>query len=337
MPMHSTRKAAMVPGSKQGSMGMADRIRLGISSCLLGEPVRYDGQHKLDRYLRDTLGAYVEFVPVCPEAEAGFGVPRATMRLEGDPAAPRLVTPHDGADQTARMQAWCRRRVRELEGEGLCGYIFKSKSPSSGMERVKVYGPSGIPRKVGVGLFARAFMDHFPLLPVAEDERLHDPALRENFVERILVMQRWRGFREGTATLGGLVAFHTAHRLLLMSHSVEAYRAIGRMVAEGRKRPLEDLLAGYEVALLPALKLLATRAKNTNVLQHAMGYLKTTLTPDEKAELLELIVAYRAGSTTLTVPMTLLNHYVRKWRVEYLRGQVYMHPHPLELQLRNHA
>jgi uncharacterized protein YbgA (DUF1722 family) len=205
------------------------------------------------------------------------------------------------------------------------------------MERVKVYGPSGIPRKVGVGLFARAFMDHFPLLPVAEDERLHDPALRENFVERILVMQRWRGFREGTATLGGLVAFHTAHRLLLMSHSVEAYRAIGRMVAEGRKRPLEDLLAGYEVALLPALKLLATRAKNTNVLQHAMGYLKRTLTPDEKAELLELIMAYRAGSTTLIVPMTLLNHYVRKWRVEYLRGQVYMHPHPLELQLRNHA
>ena len=318
-------------------MTMGDKIRLGISSCLLGEPVRYDGQHKLDCYLRDTLGRYLEFVPVCPEVEAGFGVPRPPMRLEGDPVAPRLVRPHDGADQTERMQAWCRRRVRELEGENLCGYIFKSKSPSSGMERVKVYSPSGMPRKVGVGLFARAFMDHFPLLPVEEEGRLHDPALRENFVERIFVMQRWREYLGSAPTLGGLVAFHTAHKLLLMSRSVVAYRAIGRMVAEGRKRPLEDLLAGYEAALLPALKLLATRAKNTNVLQHAMGYLKKALTPDEKAELLELIMAYRAGTTTLTVPMTLLNHYVRKLGVEYLCGQVYMHPHPVELQLRNHA
>jgi len=327
----------MVPASKHGGMAMADKIRLGISSCLLGEPVRYDGQHKLDCYLRDTLGAYLEFVPVCPEVEAGFGVPRPTMRLEGDPAAPRLVTPHDGADQTEQMQAWCRRRVRELEEENLCGYIFKSKSPSSGMERVKVYGPSGMPRKVGVGLFARAFMDHFPLLPVEEEGRLHDPALRENFVARIFVMQRWREYREATPTLGELVAFHTAHKLLLMAHSVEAYRAIGPMVAEGRKRPLEDLLAEYEAAVLPALKLLATRAKNTNVLQHAMGYLKKLLEPDEKTELLELIMAYRAGAATLSIPMTLLNHYVRRFKIDYLAGQVYLHPHPVELQLRNHA
>jgi uncharacterized protein YbgA (DUF1722 family)/uncharacterized protein YbbK (DUF523 family) len=316
---------------------MDDKIRLGISTCLLGEPVRYDGQHKLDRYLRDTLGQYVEFVPVCPEVEAGFGVPRPTMRLEGDPEEPRLVTPHDGADQTARMQAWCRQRVGELAGEGLCGFVFKSNSPSSGMERVKVYGPSGVPRKVGVGLFARAFMEQFPLLPVEEDGRLHDPALRENFVERIFVMRRWRQYRESAPTLGGLVAFHTAHKLLLMSHSVEAYRAIGRMVAEGKGRPLGELLADYEAALLPALKLLATRAKNTNALQHAMGYLKKSLEADEKAELLELIEAYRTGTATLAIPMTLLNHYVRKFRIEYLAGQVYLHPHPIELQLRNHA
>jgi uncharacterized protein YbgA (DUF1722 family)/uncharacterized protein YbbK (DUF523 family) len=316
---------------------MADKIRLGISTCLLGEPVRYDGQHRLDRYLRDTLGQYVEFVPVCPEVEAGFGVPRPTMRLEGDPEAPRLVAPHDGTDQTEKMLAWCRVRVEELAGEGLCGFVFKSKSPSSGMERVKVYGPSGMPRKVGVGLFARAFMDRFPLLPVEEEGRLHDAALRENFVERIFVMQRWRRYRENSPTLGGLVAFHTVHKLLLMSHSVEAYRAIGRLVAAGKGRPFDEVLAEYEAALLPALKLLATRAKNTNVLQHAMGYLKKLLEPDEKAELLELIEAYRTGTATLAIPMTLLNHYVRKFGIEYLAGQVYLHPHPTELQLRNHA
>ncbi len=316
---------------------MTDRIRLGISTCLLGEPVRYDGQHKLDRYLRDTLGNYVEFVPVCPEVEAGFGVPRPSMRLEGDPQAPRLVTPHDGVDHTERMLAWCYRRVRELEGEGLCGFVFKGKSPSSGMERVKVYGPSGMPTYTGMGLFARAFMEHFPLLPVEEEGRLCDPALRENFVERIFALRRWRELGEERRTLGGLVAFHTAHKLLLMSHSVEAYRLLGRLVAAGAERPLDELFAEYEEAFLKALALLATRAKHTNVLQHIMGYFKKLLSPDEKAELLELIEAYHEGTATLAIPATLLNHYVRKYQIEYLAEQFYLHPHPVELQLRNHA
>lgn len=316
---------------------MSDKIRLGISTCLLGEPVRYDGQHKLDRYLRDTLGMYVEFVPVCPEVEAGFGVPRPAMRLEGLPESPRLVTVNDGVDHTERMLEWCRRRVRELAGEGLCGFIFKSKSPSSGMERVKVYHPSGMPSHTGVGLFARAFMDHFPLLPVEEEGRLHDPELRENFVERIFVMRRWRDLQENRRTLGGLVAFHTAHKLLLMSHSVESYRALGRLVARGSERPLDELFAEYEAGFLKALKLIATRPKHTNVLQHVMGYFKKQLSADEKAELLEWIEAYHGGTATLAIPMTLLNHYVRKYGEEYLAGQVYLHPHPVELQLCNHA
>ena len=316
---------------------MSDKIRVGISTCLLGEPVRYDGQHKLDRYVRDTLGDYFEFVPVCPEVEAGLGVPRPAMRLEGDPDAPRLVTIASHTDLTETMQAWCRRRVRELESERLCGFIFKSKSPSSGLEKVKVYGPAGMPHKTGVGLFARAFMEHFPLLPVEDEGRLHDPGLRENFIERIFVMRRWRAYREEVPTLGGLVAFHTIHKLLVMSHSVEAYRALGRLVAEGKQRPFAELLGEYEAGLLKALSLQATRAKNTNVLEHAMGYLKKLLDADEKAELLELIMAYRAGTATLAIPMTLLNHYVRKFRVPYLAEQVYLHPHPVELQLRNHA
>ncbi|PIU32110.1 MAG: DUF1722 domain-containing protein, partial [Syntrophobacteraceae bacterium CG07_land_8_20_14_0_80_61_8] len=204
------------------------------------------------------------------------------------------------------------------------------------MERVKVYGPSGMPSHTGVGLYAQAFMEHFPLLPVEEEGRLHDPVLRENFIERIFALRRWRELDDQRRTLGGLVAFHTAHKLLLMSHSVEAYRALGRLVAAGSEHPLDELFAEYEGAFLKALALIATPAKHTNVLQHIMGYFKKLLSADEKAELLELIESYHGGVTTLAIPMTLLNHYVRKYQIEYLAGQVYLHPHPVELQLRNH-
>ena len=169
---------------------MEDRIRLGISACLLGQEVRYDGGHKLDRFLRDTLGGYVDYVPVCPETECGFGIPREAFRLVGDPESPRLVTSRTHQDHTERMKTWAGKRVRELEKEDLCGFIFKSNSPSSGMERVKVYNEKGMPEKKGVGMFARAFMEHFPLIPVEEEGRLHDPGLRENFIEGIFAPRR---------------------------------------------------------------------------------------------------------------------------------------------------
>ena len=162
-----------------------EKIPIGISTCLLGENVRYNGGHALDRFLRDTLGKYVHYVPVCPEVECGLAIPREAMRLAGDPGQPRLVTSRTGIDHTDRMEAWAHKRVAELDTEEICGFIFKSDSPSSGMERVKVYDSKGMPRKIGVGLFARIFMEHFPLTPVEEDGRLHDPILRENFIERI--------------------------------------------------------------------------------------------------------------------------------------------------------
>ena len=177
---------------EQRKPSMQERIRLGVSACLLGEEIRYDGQHKLDRFIRDTLGQYVEFVPVCPEVECGLGIPREAMRLVGDPQAPRLVTVRTGIDHTERMLAWARKRVKELESENLCGYVFKSTSPSCGMARVKVYDRNGVPKNTGVGLFARAFMDHFPLLPVEEEGRLHDPKLRETFVESVTTLMRRR-------------------------------------------------------------------------------------------------------------------------------------------------
>jgi uncharacterized protein YbgA (DUF1722 family)/uncharacterized protein YbbK (DUF523 family) len=315
------------------------KIRLGISACLLGETVRFDGGHQWDRFITDTLGQYVEFVPVCPEVECGLGVPREAMRLVGDPEAPRLVTVRTKVDLTDRMVTWAQERVEALEQEDLCGFIFKSKSPSSGMERVRVYPEAapGAPVTRGVGMFARVFMDHFPILPVEEEGRLHDPVLRENFIARLFVLQRWRELLAARPNLGGLVAFHTRHKLLILAHSPNHYRELGRLVARAQEIPVHDLYATYQSRLMEALRLKTTPKKNTNVLQHLMGYFKKDLTPDEKQELLEVIESYHQGYVPLVVPITLINHYVRKYNQPYLKEQFYLHPHPVELQLRNHV
>lgn len=314
-----------------------ETVRLGISACLLGEPVRYDGGHKLDRFVRDTLGQYVEYVPVCPEAECGLGVPRESMHLEGDPHAPRLVTSRTKRDITDRMLARAHNRVSELEGKNLCGFIFKSNSPSSGMERVKIFDRNGMPRKIGIGVFAGIFMNHFPLIPVEEEGRLHDPALRESFIERIFVLKRWREMMEQGGKIGSLVEFHSRHKLLIMAHSPKHSTHLGKLVASPKTIPEEDLYLQYQSLLMEALKLRATVKKNTNVLQHLMGYFKKQLSADEKQELLEVIDHYYQGHFPLIVPITLINHYVRKYGQPYLQIQYYLNPHPLELQLRNHV
>ena len=316
---------------------MENRIRLGLSTCLLGENVRFDGGHKRDRFVTDTLGQFLEFVPVCPEMECGLGVPRESMRLEGNPESPRLVTNRTKIDHTERMITWARKRVQELEKEDLCGFIFKSRSPSSGMERVRVYNEKGIPEKKGVGMFARIFMEHFPLLPVEEDGRLHDIRLRENFIERIFALKRWREIMGDKLSRGKLVTFHTQHKLLLLSHSPKHAGAMGKLVAKAKHLPQDELYSAYQDLLMQALKLKTTIKKNINVLQHMMGYFKKQLSGDEKQELLETIDQYREGYIPLIVPITLIKHYVRKYDQPYLRQQVYLNPHPLELKLRNHA
>jgi uncharacterized protein YbgA (DUF1722 family)/uncharacterized protein YbbK (DUF523 family) len=314
-----------------------DKIRLGISTCLLGENVRYDGGHKLDRFLSDTLGQYVDYVPVCPEAECGLGVPREAMRLEGAPDAPRLITHRTKEDKTDKMIAWAEKRLAELETDGLCGFIFKSDSPSSGMERVKVYDEKGMPAKTGVGIFARMFMDRFPLLPVEEEGRLHDTLLRENFIERIFTLRRWREARAVKAGRGALVDFHTRYKYLILSHSPKHYTAMGKLVADQKSHNLRDLFSQYESLLMEALALKTTPKKNINVLEHMMGYFKNSLSADEKKELLEMLDQYRLGYLPLIVPVTLIGHYVRKFDQPYLKDQIYLNPHPLELQLRNHV
>ncbi|MCU0589279.1 MAG: DUF1722 domain-containing protein [Syntrophobacteraceae bacterium] len=314
-----------------------EKIRLGISACLLGESVRFDGGHKLDRYLRDTLGQYVEYVPVCPETEAGFGIPRESMHLEGEVESPRLVTSRTGRDMTEAMVTWARERVLQLEGEGLCGFIFKANSPSSGMERVKLYDENHVPRKIGVGMFAGIFMKHFPLLPVEEDGRLHDPMLRENFVERIFIAKRWRDLIAGKPGVGDLVDFHTRHKLLLMAHSPRHASMMGKLLAAASQAVRDELFRDYQALLMEGARMRATVKKNTNVLQHLMGYFKKDLTADEKQELLEVIELYHRGHVPLIVPITLIRHYVRKYDQPYLKVQVYLSPHPVELALRNHV
>ena len=317
---------------------MEERLKLGISSCLLGNKVRYDGQHKYDSWLVEILGEFVDFFPVCPEHECGLPIPREAMRLVGDPQNPRLLTVKTGIDHTQRMQDFARGKIEELRALDLCGFVFKSKSPSSGMERVKVYPASGgAPAKNGVGIFAAAFMQAFPLLPVEEEGRLHDPVLRETFIERIFLASCLNKLGVSKGYAGELVEFHTRNKLLIMAHSPSAYRELGRYVAQIRQYPPEEFLQNYKEQVMRATLRPVSRKRHYNVLQHIMGYFKKQLSADEKAELLEVLDAYRDQHYPLIVPITLLNHYVRKYRQEYLAGQSYLNPHPMELNLRNHA
>ena len=316
---------------------MNERVRLGISSCLLGNAVRWNAGHKMDRYLTRTLGQFVDYVPVCPEVEAGFGVPRESMRLVGDPEKPRLITFKTKTDKTDQMLRWARKRVRELEKEDLHGFIFKSDSPSSGMIRVKVYTEKGMPVKKGVGMFAREFMAHFPLIPAEDDGRLHDAKIRENFVERIFTLRRWRETIANGKKMGNLVDFHTRNKLLILSHSPKHYSAMGKLVATGKQMPMNKLYTQYEATLIEALTLKTTAKKNLNVLQHLMGYFKKQLSKDEKQELLEVFDQYRHEYVPLIVPITLINHFVRKYDQQYLKMQTYLNPHPVELKLRTHV
>ncbi len=311
-----------------------EKIKIGVSSCLLGEEVRYDGGHQLNYFIRDVLGRYMEFVPVCPEVECGMPIPREPLRLTGDERAPRLVTSRTGIDYTERMQAWAMDKVRQLEAENLCGFIFKKNSPSSGLYRVKVYSDQGMARKVGVGVFAQAFVRHFPLLPVEEDGRLNDARLREDFVENVFVLRRFRDVSEQQRSRKALIEFHTRHKLLLLARNQEIYRRMGRFIAN---LP-DDVDESYEMyghRLAEALRMRTTVKKHRNVLLHVFGYFKKELSADDKQEVLELIDAYHEGEVPLIVPITLLNHYIRKFPKAYLQNQYYLHPHPMDLGLRS--
>lgn len=316
----------------------ADRkLPVGVSTCLLGRNVRYDAGHQRDAYLVETLGRWFEWVPVCPEVEMGLPVPRPALRLVGTPDAPRMAFRASGEDVTARMEGFARARLDALEPLDLCGYVLKSDSPSCGMERVKVHRDDGQAPRKGRGLFAAALMARFPLLPVEEEGRLHDLALRDNWVERVFAYRRWRDAVAAGLTVGRLVAFHAAHKYQVLAHDPTRYRALGRLVAGAKALPRAQLVARYGEAFMAALAVRATPGKHANVLQHLAGFVTDALDAGDRAELARTVEDYRDGLVPLVVPLTLLRHHLRRHPSPWAEGQTYLEPHPRELALRNHA
>lgn len=312
----------------------ASRPAIGISSCLLGENVRFDGGHKRNPFITEQLSEHFAFRPVCPEVAIGLGVPRPTIHLRRSEERVRVVDSRDpDKDHTAAMEGYAREQAGEL-GD-ISGYIFKAKSPSCGVWRVPVHQPSGPPSKDGRGIYADAFMRARPLLPVEEEGRLHDPVLRENFVERVFAFRRWQDLTAEGMDADALVRFHTAHKLTLMSHDERAMRALGRLVAEAGARPIAETAEAYITQFMEAMEKRATRKRHADVLMHLMGYLKKHIDADDKQELLDVLHAYRLGELPLIVPITLLKHHFRRHPHPYAVEQVYLNPHPRELMLRN--
>ncbi|MAH00639.1 MAG: hypothetical protein CMK85_09265 [Pseudomonadales bacterium] len=312
------------------------RIPVGISQCLIGDPVRFNAGHKHSRLCTDQLGALFDLRPVCPEVAVGLGTPRKPIRLVGDPTAPRAVgTVNRDMDVTEALQHYA--DEVHAGSNDLCGFIVMQKSPSCGMERVKVYEENGHPASAtGQGVFTARLMQHNPLLPVEEEGRLHDPVLRENFVNRVIVYADWQQLLRDGLSASNLLAFHAKHKYLLMAHQAPGYKRMGQLLANpGKGEQLEQTATAYFSELMTALRRPASRRGHSNVLQHVAGHFKRVLNPPEKAELQQLIVRYRNGVVPLVVPMTLLQHHLLRHPDPYLLQQAYLQPHPPELSLRN--
>ena len=314
------------------------KIPVGISACLLGEHVRYDGSHKHDAYLTDTLGAYFDYVPVCPEVGCGLSVPRESMHLVGTPENNRLIGNKTGTDYTEQMQTFCDRIIGTLRPHNLHGFIFRAKSPSSGLFRVTLYTPDGNPTQQHTsGLFARAFTRAFPNLPCEEDGRLHDPGIRENFIERIFALKRFRDEVATAPSVHSLQSFHASAKYLLMAHAPDGLQELGRLAADATPENLSDTVTAYETRFLSVMAEQATVGRHVNVLQHMQGYFSEQLTPQDREELAFVLGEYAREQVPLIVPVTLFRHYIFKHQCDYLMRQHYLYPHPAELKLRNHA
>lgn len=310
-------------------------LRIGVSACLLGQAVRFDGGHKRNDFLTEVFGRFVEFVPVCPEFELGLGVPRESIRLVRDGEEIRLVGNRSGADHTAAMRQFAARRAAALAREELSGYVLKKDSPSCGMMRVRVHGANGRPVRDGRGLFAQALMARYPHLPVEEEGRLNDPRLRENFIERVFAYRRLRDFFASRWSAGGLAAFHAAHHLQLLAHAPRACAELGRMAARAKSIDRRELRDSYEREFMAALAKIASPARHVKVLRHIAGYFRGQLDADSRRELAALIDGYRRGLIPLIAPISLMRHYARRFGIADLAGQVYLEPHPMELLPRN--
>ncbi len=317
---------------------MKEKIKIGMSSCLLGEEVRWDADHNHDQYVRDVLGSYFDYVSICPEVDVGMGVPRETVALYGTLENPKMITKRSKTDWTKKMNHYTKDRIHEVTKENLCGYVFKSKSPSCGIGKVPIYSEFGSSRmRHGSGMFASSFVKVFPLVPVEDEGRLHDPVIRENFIVRIFCFHRLQLLARKSFSIGSLVRFHTRHKFLILSHSRKKYDDMGELVANAKKIKTAELKTRYSKLFMAALTYKSTPKKNTDVLLHMVGFLKKILTREGKKDILSVIEDYRNELLPLVVPVTLIYHQVKKHNIEYLLDQVYLNPHPKELMLRNHV
>lgn len=313
---------------------MSNNINIGISSCVLGEKVRFDSGHKVSRFVTKELAPYFQFVSVCPEVGMGMPVPRPTIRLISNDERLALVETKDSTkDHTQAMVEYSKSKVAELEEAQLCGYIVCAKSPTCGMERVKVYKNNGA-ENIGVGLYTNELMQKMPWLPVEEDGRLNDPILKENFITRVFTLYDFYQSVGNDLSRGSIIAFHSRYKLTLMAHHPNSYKELGRLVANIKDYDLEEFYQLYRVGLMKAMAYRATRKNNTNVLMHLQGYFKRNLDKQEKAELRQVIDDYRVGLLPLLAPLTLIKHYLKTHPDEYLEQQKYLEPYPQELRLR---
>ena len=312
-------------------------VRVGISACLLGDQVRYDGGHKKNAFAVDKLAPLVEFVRVCPELELGLGVPREPIRLVQQDDHVRLMTSNTAEDLTDRMESYAEDRITRLEKMGLDGFILKKDSPSCGMERVKIHMDNGHNQKVGRGVFAEVLMRRMPLLPVEEEGRLCDPVLRENFMQRVFAYRRLQEMFRDSWRARDLVRFHEREKLLLLSHDPEASRALGRIVAQVRQLSQDDVAVQYQRLFMETLSVQVTPRRHCNVLQRMVGFFSGSLSPDQHDEVMEVIEDFRKQLVPLVVPLTLLQHYVSRFSVEYLSRQSYLAPVPKQLMCRNYT
>ncbi len=316
-------------------MTQIQKVNIGISTCLLGEKVRFDGGHKRNRFITDVLSDHFSWVPVCPEVEVGMSTPRESLRLAEDGESVKMIAPKSGQDWTERMEAYSEKRVQSLKAHQLRGYILKKDSPSCGMERVRLYNQHNMAERKGIGLYAKSLMKAYPNLPMEEEGRLQDPRLRENFITRVFTYDRWCRLRDQDVQPKDLVNFHTAHKMLLLAHSETIYRDMGPLVAQAGSAKMETLLDQYEEKLMAALKTVASPKRHTNVLYHLAGFLKEHLNQDEKQELLNAIEEYRQNWVPLITPLTLMQHHFRSLKHAWINTQVYLDPFPRSLALRS--
>ncbi len=324
---------------KTSEMDGPEPVRIGVSACLLGNAVRFNGGHQRSHYITESLGQFVQYVPVCPEVDIGLGTPREAIRLRrSDDGGPlQLIGTRSGVDHTGVMQQYTNRKLDELETLNLSGYIFAKNSPTCGVHRVRIYDRNGVPSRDGRGLFAAAVVERWPLLPVEEDGRLNDPQLRESFLHRVFAYHRAKSLFASPWSLSDMVGFHTREKMLLLAHDPATYRRLGALVAGAKGRPRDEIAAEYLAGLMGGLSRVATAGSHFNALQHVVGFFKRLLAPAEKRELLRLLDDFRRRFVPLAVPLTLVRHYISEFQIAYLRDQTYLASHPRELMLQVHV